>query len=120
MSDWMRNDLLSRISAAMEGVLIMISKIATRPGLSIRGISSCEITACKTVESWMRICSCWLLGKALTTRSMVLAAPVVCSVPKTNFPLRDNGLLVLVVILDGVLDGDDVRFVALLVDDVDH
>ena len=47
MSDWMRKVLLSRISAAIEGVLIMISKTATRPGLSMRGMSNCEITACK-------------------------------------------------------------------------
>ena len=33
MSDLMRNVLLSRISAAMDGVLTMISKTATRPGL---------------------------------------------------------------------------------------
>ena len=36
---------------AIEGVLIMISKTATRPGLSMRGQSNCEITACNTVES---------------------------------------------------------------------
>ena len=51
MSDWIRNVLLSRISAAMDGVFTMISNAATRPGLSMRGISSCEITACNTVES---------------------------------------------------------------------
>ena len=51
MSDWMRKVLLSRISAAMDGVLIMISNAATRPGLSTRGISNCEMTACNTVES---------------------------------------------------------------------
>src|ERR1017187_6981877 len=60
MSDWMRNVLLSRMSAAMDGVLIMISNAATRPGLSMRGMSNCEITACNTVESWMRTISCWL------------------------------------------------------------
>ena len=38
MSDLMRKVLLSRISAAMDGVLTMISKIATRPGLSMRGM----------------------------------------------------------------------------------
>ena len=37
-----------------------------------------------------------------------------------DLPLRDNGFLVGVVIFDGVLDGDNVRFVALFVDDVDH
>ena len=47
----MRKVLLSRISAATDGVLIMISNTATRPGLSLRGISNCEITACSTVES---------------------------------------------------------------------
>src|SRR6266853_5335896 len=87
ISDWIRKVLLSRMSAAMDGVLIMISKIATRPGLSMRGMSNCEMTACMTVESWMRICSCWLEGKALTTRSIVLAAPVVWSVPKTRWPV---------------------------------
>ena len=37
-----------------------------------------------------------------------------------DFALGDDGLLVFVIILDGVFDGDDVGFVALLVDDVDH
>ena len=87
MSDWMRNVLLSRMSAAMDGVLTMISNTATRPGLSMRGISNCEITACNTVESWMRTISCWLVGKAFVIRSIVLAAPVVCSVPKTKWPV---------------------------------
>src|SRR5882724_9589660 len=63
MSELRRNVLLSRMSAAIEGVLTMISKTATRPGLSIRGMSNCEMTACITVESWMRICSCWFVVK---------------------------------------------------------
>ena len=55
----------------------MISNTATRPGLSARGQSNCEITDTNTVESWMRMVFCWLVGKAFTIRSMVLAAPVV-------------------------------------------
>ena len=51
MSDCNRNVLLSRINAAMDGVFTMISNTATRPGLSTRGTSNCEITATKTVES---------------------------------------------------------------------
>ena len=35
----------------------------------------------------MRIISCWFCGKAFTNRSIVLAAPVVCSVPKTKCPV---------------------------------
>src|SRR5437667_209372 len=35
----------------------------------------------------MRICSCWFTGNAFTIRSMVLAAPVVCSVPNTRCPV---------------------------------
>ena len=41
--------------AAMDGVLTMISNAATRPGLSMRGISSCEMTATRPTESCMRI-----------------------------------------------------------------
>ena len=37
-----------------------------------------------------------------------------------DFPLRDDGLLVLVVVFNGVFDGDDMHVVALFVDDVDH
>jgi len=37
-----RNVLLSRISAAMEGVFTMISNAATRPGLSMRGMSTAK------------------------------------------------------------------------------
>ena len=37
-----------------------------------------------------------------------------------NLALGDDGLLVFVVILDGVFDGDDVGVVAGFVDDVDH
>ena len=65
------------IAQKPDGVFIMISNTATRPGLSMRGINNCEITATITVESWMRIISCWFVGNAFVKRSIVFAAPVV-------------------------------------------
>ena len=62
----------------------MTSKMATRPGLSTRGTSNCEITACNTVESWMHTISCWLVGNAWSNGQSCPAAPVVCSVPNTR------------------------------------
>ena len=87
MSEVMRCVLPSRIIEAMDGVFTMISKAATRPGLSMRGISSCEITATRPTESCMRIWPCWSVGKAPTMRSTVEAEPVVWRVPKTRCPV---------------------------------
>ena len=42
----------------IDGVAIMISKAAMRPGLSLRGIRIWEITATMLVESCVRTCSC--------------------------------------------------------------
>ena len=69
------------------GVISMISKAATRPGLSHRGSSACEITAISDTESCARICSCASVGKASMMRSTVRAAPVVCSVARTKWPV---------------------------------
>ncbi len=47
------------------------------------------------VESCVRICSCWLVGKTSMMRLTVPWAPVVCSVPNTTCPVsaaRDGGL----------------------------
>ena len=45
MSEVIRKVLLSRMSDRMDGVAIMISKAAIRPGLSLRSSSTCEMTA---------------------------------------------------------------------------
>ncbi len=63
MSLAMRKVLFSRISAAMDGVLIINSNAATRPRSSLRGMSTWLSTALRLPASWMRICSCWLDGK---------------------------------------------------------
>ena len=81
--------LLSRMRERMEGVLIMISNAAQRPlpPLSARGRSTWEITATKLIESCVRTCSCWFVGKESMMRSTVAAAPVVWRVPKTRCPV---------------------------------
>ena len=45
------------------------------------------MTACSPAASWVLTCSCWFVGNASTIRSIVSAAPVVCSVPKTRWPV---------------------------------
>ena len=89
MSEVIWKVLLSRMRERMEGVDIMISKAAQRPlpPLSARGNSTCEITATSDIESCVRTCSCWFVGKESMIRSTVEAAPVVCSVPKTKWPV---------------------------------
>ena len=39
------------------------------------------------VDSCVRICSCWFVGKTSMMRLTVPWAPVVCSVPKTMWPV---------------------------------
>ena len=89
MSELIWKVLLSRMRERMEGVLIMISKAATRPlpFLSARGSNTWEMTATSDMESCVRTCSCWLVGKESMMRSTVEAAPVVCRVPKTRWPV---------------------------------
>jgi hypothetical protein len=77
MSELMRKVLLStEFKAETDGVLIMIFKEWQRDRPCRPRQKQLGDHAWSTVESWMRICSCWLVGKALTIRSMVLAAPV--------------------------------------------
>ena len=45
------------------------------------------MTATSDMESCVRTCSCWLVGKESMMRSTVEAAPVVCRVPKTRWPV---------------------------------
>jgi hypothetical protein len=95
ISEVMRKVLLSRMSDADAGVAIMISKAATRPGLSMRGQQQLGDHRLQAGASWVRTCSCWLVGKASTMRSTVRAAPVVCRVAKTRWPVsaaRDGRL----------------------------
>ena len=50
-------------------------------------MSCCETTPRRLVESMVRTCGCLSAGNALTRRSTVAAAPLVCSVPMTRMPI---------------------------------
>ncbi len=79
--------LFSRIRCRMAGVQIMISCAATRPEPSRVLSSVCEITASSDSDSMVRTMSFSSEGNTSTTRSMVLAAELVCSVPNTKWPV---------------------------------
>src|SRR5579862_4658493 len=87
MSLAIRKVLFSRMRVAMEGVLIISSKAATRPLPSCRGRRSWESTAFKLPASCILTCSWREAGKASTILSTVRAAPVVCRVEKTRWPV---------------------------------
>ena len=70
----------------MAGVPIMISWAATRPP-PMRFSSACEMTARSDSESMARTISFSWAGNTSMMRSMVLAAELVCSVPKTRWPV---------------------------------
>ena len=84
-SSW--SSLPWRIRFDTAGVLTRSSSAATRPRLSARWMSCWEITPRSEVDSIVRTCSCLSVGKALTMRSTVAAAPLVCSVPITRMPI---------------------------------
>ena len=65
----------------------MISCAATRPLPSFSLHSDCEITATSDSLNIARTISFSAAGNTSTTRSMVLAALLVCSVPKTRWPV---------------------------------
>ena len=68
----------------MAGVAIMISCAAIRPSPSLVLHSVCEITARNDSESIARTISFSAAGNTSTTRSIVYAAELVCSVPNTK------------------------------------
>ena len=70
----------------MAGVPIMISCAAMRPP-PLRLSSVCEITARSDSDNMARTISFSCAGNTSTTRSMVLAAELVCSVPNTRWPV---------------------------------
>ena len=79
--------LFSRIIFRIAGVAVIISKAGIMPEPSAAGISCWETTACRAVDSCTAICRCWLGGNTSMIRSMVLAAPGVCSVENTRCPV---------------------------------
>ena len=87
MMDGIWWDFASRIRFWMAGVECMTSKAATRPLPSAVFISCWDMTHSNTDASCTRIWSCWWGGKTSITRSTVAAAPVVCSVEKTKWPV---------------------------------
>jgi len=79
--------LLSRMSARIAGVQIMISAAITRP----RPLAFCNsvwvITPSSTNASWARICACWCDGKTSMIRLMLSIAELVCRVAKARWPV---------------------------------
>ena len=73
----------SRIRFRIALLKNITSKAGTTPP-STFGISCWETTACMTMESCARTCSCCAGGKLSMIRSMVLAAPTVCRVEMTR------------------------------------
>ena len=86
MAEYICAILFSRIRLRIAGVPSMISWAATRPPVW-RFNSVCETTACRDSESMARIISFSAAGNTSITRSIVLAAELVCSVPKTKCPV---------------------------------
>ncbi len=79
--------LPSRITLARPLVRIRISFAAQRPLPSDVRSSCCDTTPASDSESESRACDCSSAGNASITRSIVLAAPLVCSVPNTSAPI---------------------------------
>jgi len=79
--------LPSRMRLRIAGVPIMISCAATRPCWSLVLSRVCEMTQTSDSESIARTISFSAAGKTSMMRSMVLAAELVCSVPKTRWPV---------------------------------
>src|SRR6185312_8379805 len=86
MAEYICAILPSRMRLRMAGVPIMISCAAIRPP-PIRLSSVCEMTARRLSESMERTISFSAAGNTSTTRSIVFAAELVCSVPKTRCPV---------------------------------
>ena len=78
--------LASRMRLRMAGVTTMSSAASTRPP-PVRRTSCWASTACRQVETCMRIWRWRSLGKTSTMRSMASAADLVCRVPSTMWPV---------------------------------
>ena len=78
--------LPSRIRLGSACVLNRISTTAWRPPSSL-GRSSCETIPASDSDRLARACACSSVGNESMMRSTVLAAPFVCSVPKTSMPI---------------------------------
>ena len=87
MAEYICATFASRIRLRMAGVAIMISCAATRPAPSLVFSSVCEMTARSDSDNMARTISFSAAGKTSITRSMVLAADEVCSVPNTKWPV---------------------------------
>ncbi len=79
--------LLSRMSARMAGVQIMISAAMTRPRPFAFCNRVCVMTPSSTNASCARICDCWCDGKTSMMRLMLSIAELVCSVAKARWPV---------------------------------
>ena len=77
----------SRTRLATAGVCTSTSEASTRPLVCARGSSVWLTTPCRVSPSWARTWLCWWAGKVSMIRSMVLAAPWVCRVPSTSWPV---------------------------------
>ncbi len=86
MAEYICATLSSRIRFRIAAVPIMISWAAIRPP-PFFFISVCEITACRDSDNIERTMDFSSAGNTSTTRSMVLAAEVVCRVPNTRCPV---------------------------------
>ena len=87
MAESIRKVLFSRIRLAMAGVTTRNSKAATRPARSVRDRSTWLRMQIRETDNCTRTCACWFTGNASMTRLIVPAAPVVCSVAKTRWPV---------------------------------
>ena len=74
----------------------MTSNAGTNPPF-LSGSICWETTVCSTVESWVLICACCVLGKASIMRSIALTAPLVCSVAISVCPVSAAVIAVLIV-----------------------
>ena len=79
--------LPSRIRLRIAGVPIMISCAAIRPCPSLVFSSVCEMTETSDSDSIARTISFSEAGNTSMMRSIVFAAELVCSVPKTRWPV---------------------------------
>ena len=76
----------SRIRFCIAGLLTITSKTAICSP-SFRGISFCDTTALKTMDSCMRIWACCSAGNVSSIRSTVFEAPVVWRDESTRWPV---------------------------------
>jgi len=87
MTDWIWYVLFFLIRFATPLFEKRISRAATRPCPSAVFRSCCQITVRRLSESWARTWFCCSLGKASITLSTDFAAPLVCMVDSTKWPV---------------------------------